>query len=384
YGSPADPAVVEEGLQFQYRWPHTNTTLVFYREPSATDEGLYHLLAAYTLDGESYTVMARIVEDRADAGAASLSPSGALDWNGCKVVTHEDLGTSTFFFTLDSGGVPYMAYMTPTLTHSWDMDGDGEEELAFVDHPEGILFLDREVADCTAYTLASELPQGARVKAEKDGFALESRQGGRIFRYFWGGELLQNRRDQNTYAENVVPEVADTVITFLNVDWSDGLDPDAPYGGEDSALPTHLELAYMGLQTLYDLTGQTVERCYAVATEYGVSFSLDENINHCFFSFGRTAEWSGNDLLVGGVEYIAWHSEDAEWSPIQPVETGDARWVYDHVPLLQQGDIVSTSLGLGSDVRLHLETGDFYEVSFDGPGGLPTRIQGVYPAGFEH
>ena len=184
------------------------------------------------------------------------------------------------------------------------------------------------------------------------------------------------------------PEVADTVITFLALDWSDGVSPNmpsGPYGGVGSGMPSHRELAYLGLQTLYDLTGQTVERCYAVATEYGVFFSMDRNLDHhSFFSFGRMEQWSGNSNLMGGVDGLVWQSPQTQWSPILPVEAGDARWVYDHVPLLQQGSIAATSFGLGSDVRLHLEDERFYEVSFDGPDGLPTRIQGLYPAGFEH
>ena len=386
YGTPADPAIVEDGLLFQYRWPHTNTVVVFYQEPSATDPGLYHLYAAYTLDGTAYTIIARIAEDRADAGNPALSASGALGWKGCKVVTREDMGTSTFFFALDDDGIPYMVYMTPTQTASWDMDGDGEEELAFVDHPEGILFLDREVEGYTSYTLASELARGAELMTRTDGFYYRD-GGGCIFRWFWDGALLREApaRDDSPCVYEIDPEVADTVITFLNADWSDGLDPNGPYGGQGSGLPTHRQLAYMGLQTLYDLTGQTVERCYAVATDYGVSFSLDQNTDHhSFFSFGRTAEWFGNDMVVGGVELIAWKGENTEWSPIRPVEAGDARWVYDHVPLLQAGPIVSESAGLGTDVRLHLHDGSFYEVSFDHPDGLPTRIQGVYPKGFEH
>ena len=112
---------------------------------------------------------------------------------------------------------------------------------------------------------------------------------------------------------------------------------------------------------------------------------MDRNLDHhSFFSFDRTDEWFGDPNVVGGISHIAWQGEHTEWSPILPVEAGDARWVYDHVPLLQQGRIAETSFGLGSDVRLHLEDDRFYEVSFDGPGGLPTRIQGIYPAGFEH
>lgn len=392
YGSAADPAVVEEGLLFQYRFAHTNATIVFYRERSACQDGqgreeLYHLYAAYTNGDGAYTMIARIVEDRADFGAPSLSAFEALGYRGCKVETTDDAGENTFFFGLDEQGTPRMLYMTPGKTVEWDIDGDGEGELAFLDHPEGILFIDRTVEDYTAYTLAQDLPEGAELWTEEGAFHLHvPGQGGKGYVYYWDGALVPVRYDDTGFEiQSIDPEVADTVITFLAADWSDGLVPDAPYGGEGSGFPTHRQLAYMGLQTLYDLTSQTVERCFAVATEYGVSFSLDRNLDHhSFFSFQRTAQWHGNENVVGGVGHIAWRSEHTPWSPILAVESGDAQWVYDHVPLLQQGGIAGTSLGLGSDVRLHLEDGSFYEVSFDGPGGLPTRIQGVYPAGFAH
>ena len=385
YGSAADPNLVEEGLLFQYRWPHTAATAVFYREPSTTAEGLYHLLAAYTLGDGAYTIMARIAEDRTDFGAPALSAFAALGYGGCKVETTDDTGENTFFFGLKEG-VPHLLYMTPGETVEWDIDGDGEQEMAFLDHPEGILFIDRAVEDYTAYTLAQDLPEGGELRAEKGAFHLHvPGQGGKSFVYYWDGELVPVRYDETVDIQAIDPEVADTVITFLAADWSDGLAPDAPYGGAGSGKPTHRQLAYMGLQTLYDLTGQTVERCRAVATDYGVSFSLDENLDHhSFFGFDRTDEWFGDPAVVGGIMHIAWKSEETPWSPILPVEAGDARWVYDHVPLLQSGPVQEESLGLGSDVRLHLADGSFYEVSFDGPGGLPSSIRGIYPQGFEH
>lgn len=395
YGSPADPSIVEAGLLFQHRFAYTNTTVVFYAERSSYqgeqgNEELYHLYAAYTEDDETYTIIARIAEDRPDFGAPALSAFEALGYTGCKVVTTEGMEKSTFFFALDEAGTPCLVYMTPGETVEWDIDGDGEQEIAFLNHPESILFIDREVEDCTAYKLGQELPEGGELTVEKGAFQLHvPGQGGRSFVYFWNGELLPVRYDDTGFEiRRIDPEVADTVITFLALDWSDGVSPNMPYGsygGVGSGMPSHRELAYLGLQTLYDLTGQTVERCYAAATEYGVTFSMDRNLDHhSFFSFDRTDEWFGDLNVVGGISHIAWQGEHTEWSPILPVEAGDARWVYDHVPLLQQGRIAETSFGLGNDVRLHLEDDRFYEVSFDGPGGLPTRIQGIYPAGFEH
>ena len=393
YGSPADPGAVEDGLLFQYRFAHTNTTVVFYAERSSYqreqgNEERYHLYAAYTEDDETYTIITRMAEDRPDFADPALSAFEALGYTGCKVETRDDAGENTFFFALDKEGVPHLLYMTPGETVEWDIDGDGEQEIAFPDHPEGVLFIDWEVDSCTAYTLKEPLPEGGELTAEKGAFRLHvPGQCGRSFVYFWNGELVPVRYAEGNGIETrrIDPQVADTVITFLAPDWSDGISPDAPYGGEEGGKPTHRELAYLGLQTLYDLTGQTVDRCYAAATEYGVAFSVDRDPDlHSFLTFGRTAEWSGNSNLMGGVDNLVWRSPDAEWSPILPVEAGDARWVYDHVPLLQQGSIAATSFGLGSDVRLHLEDGRFYEVSFDGPGGMPTRIQGVYPAGFEH
>ena len=397
YNTAAEGETVEEGLLFQYRWPHTDTTLVFYQERSdykgeSGAEDLYHLYAAYTTGGD-YTVMARMAEDRADAGAPTLAAFDALGYSGCKVVTTDDMGTDTFFFGLDESGTPRLLYMTPGETAEWDIDGDGENELTFFRHPEGILFLDREVEDYTAYTLAEALPEGTELTAEVGAFHLHAPgEEGRSFVYFWGGELVPVRYAADTdtpFAQiELAPTVEDTVITFLD----GSLPPDAPYGGEESGLPTHRQLAYMGLQTLYDLTGQSVARCYAYATEYGVTFSMDKNWDrHSFFSFERMDEWydwgGGRSVpdqrMIGGA-YIAWHSADTPWSPIQSVETGDAQWVYEHVTLLQSGPIVSESFGLGTDVRLHLSDGSFYEVSFDDDMGRPTRIQGVYPKGFEH
>lgn len=391
YGSAADPHIVEDGLLFQYRFAHTNTTVVFYRELSAYrgEEGkddLYHLYAAYTKDDEAYTIIARIAEDRPDFGDPSLSAFETLGYTGCKVETTDDTGENTFFFGMDEEGVPRLLYMTPGKTVEWDIDGDGEQEIAFLNHPQGILFIDREVEAYTAYALKDPLMEGGELEVERGAFHLHvPGRGGRSFVYFWNGELVPVCYEEDAVFEiqTIDPDVADTVITFLAADWSDGLAPDAPYGGEGT--PTHRELAYLGLQTLYDLTGQRVERCYAVATKYGVTFAMDRNLDHhSFFTFDRTDEWFGDSGVVGGISHIAWQGEHTEWSPILPVEAGDAMWVYDHVPLLQQGSIVRTSFGLGSDVRLHLEGGSFYEVSFDGPGGLPTRIQGLYPAGFEH
>ena len=106
YGSPADPSIVEAGLLFQHRFAYTNTTVVFYAERSSYqgeqgNEELYHLYAAYTEDDETYTIIARIAEDRPDFGAPALSAFEALGYTGCKVVTTEGMEKSTFFFALD-------------------------------------------------------------------------------------------------------------------------------------------------------------------------------------------------------------------------------------------------------------------------------------------
>ena len=243
YGSPADPSVVEEGLLFQHRFAYTNTTVVFYAERSTYqgeqgDEERYDLYAAYTEDGAAYTIMARIAEDRPDFGDPALSAFKALGYTGCKVVTTEGMEKNTFFFALDEGGVPCLLYMTPGETVEWDMDGDGEQELAFLNHPDGILFIDREVERCTAYKLGQELPEGGELTVEKGAFQLHvPGRGGRTYVYFWNGELVPVRYDDTGFTvQSVEPEAADTVITFLALDWSDGASPDAPYGGVDSLI----------------------------------------------------------------------------------------------------------------------------------------------------
>ena len=67
YGDAVDADVVEDGLLFEYRFPGTQTTVVFYRQqsPLSDQQGqpLYHLLAAYDLGDGQYTIIARIAED---------------------------------------------------------------------------------------------------------------------------------------------------------------------------------------------------------------------------------------------------------------------------------------------------------------------------------
>lgn len=403
YGDSVDPLTVEDGLLFQYRFPSTAATIVFYRVPSTESgtggETLYHLCAAYTLGDGQYTVMARIAEDRADGGAPRLMAWEALGWRGCKVLTEDEFGTDTFFFALPEG-VPRLLYMTTGETVEWDLDGDGENELVFLDHPENILFLDRGMEEYTAYCLADPLPEGAELTVENGAFVLRRGEEVRHFRHVWADTLTEDAPAGSGYLlrREEVDEVKDAVIIFLSGQFSDGLDPDAPYGGAGSGLPTHRQLAYMGLQSLYDLTGQTVQRCYAVATHYGVCLALDKNLDHhSFLDIQRTEEWyrrggkPDSSRVVGGIS-LTWQDENAPWSPLVMPDRAEgvplterAQRVYDALALFQTGPIATVSAGaIPTDVRLHLANGDFYEVSFDGPQGLFDSLRGVYPAGFEH
>lgn len=403
YGDSVDPLTVEDGLLFQYRFPSTAATIVFYRVPStesgAEGETLYHLCVAYTLGDGQYTVIARIAEDRADGGAPRLMAWEALGWRGCKVLTTDEFGTDTFFFALPDG-VPRLLYMTTGETAEWDLDGDRENELVFLDHPENILFLDRGMEEYTAYCLADPLPEGAELTVENGAFVLRRGEEMRQFRHVWADTLTEDAPAGSGYIlrREEVDEVKDAVITFLSGQFSDGLDPDAPYGGAGSGLPTHRQLAYMGLQSLYDLTGQTVERCYAIATHYGVCLALDKNLDHhSFLDIQRTEDWyrrggkPDSSRVVGGIS-LTWQDENAPWSPLVMPERAEgaplaerAQGVYDAIALFQTGPIATVSAGtVPTDVRLHLANGDFYEVSFDGPQGLFDSLRGVYPAGFEH
>ena len=61
-----------------------------------------------------------------------------------------------------------------------------------------------------------------------------------------------------------------------------------------------------------------------------------------------------------------------------------ALWAYEQLTALQAGEIVDVGEGLQGDLRLYLDDGRFFEVSFDEGCGLVGRVQGPYPKGFEH
>ncbi len=412
YGDPADAETVEKNRLFAYHFPDSAYTVTFYRERSDyTDDlgrPLWHLLAAYdsgvdASGGRQYTVIARIAEDEPDAGSPSLAAFEALGYAGCKLTCrswrfdHKD----TYYFVVDENRqVPVLWALFQGTPCEADLDSDGENEILSFNSPfEPPAVFDRGVEEYTAYTI--QYPDGYTLSCgpaagDNTGEAavtLTAWDGSeRRYRHLWNGQLTCGQTACSVQGmEELAPEVAAAVVTFVpEGEYVDTGDPDLPFMGNAEVF-TQRQFAYMGLQCLYGLTGFAPRRCYAKASEYGVWFGLEPDCENSFLGFSRGPAQGAGENVVGGID-LSWKQEWVEWSPLDPaamdVDTGDklalARWTYERLPFLQQGGIVSDGWGLGDDVRLFLEDGRFFEVSFDGESGLPNRLQGPYPEGFEH
>ncbi len=411
YDVPADAETVEENLLFQYRFPDSEFTLSFYRERSTyTDDlgrPLWHLLAAYDSGQETegkkqYTVIARLKEDEPDAGNPRLAFFEALGYQGCKLTCSSWMFDSkdTYYFAVDEKRrVPVMLALFQGEPVEADLDSDGENEILSFDSPyEAPAVFDRGVEEYTAYSI--EYPgrytlscrsvtndntgEAAVILTAPDGTEAD-------YRHLWNGELIRQLLPCSSAGmEDVAPEVQEAVVCFVPEGYTDTGDPDLPFPGAEGA-PSQRQLAYRGLQCLWELTGYVPRRCYAKATQYSVYFGLEPDCENSFFCIDRGERWGAGENVIGGI-HLSWKQDWVEWSPLEPekmaVDTEDkqalALWTYEQLAFLQEGGIVSAGWGLSGDVRLFLEDGRFFEVSFDEKSGLPNRMQGPYPQGFEH
>ena len=406
-----EAASVQENVLFTYRFPDSEMQMVFYREQSelAGDEGepLWHLMAAYDQGDGYFRTIARIAEDEPQAGSPRITDFEALGYRGCKaeILSWRFNVPSTYYFVLSAEGVPTLWGVLNGPCAEADLDADGEREILSLEDPwsEKRIF-DRGVEGYTAYVITDPLPEGYGLTygrlpdtyTGEEGIVLTAPDGTwAAYRHLWDGRLTREAVPcSGAGQEGIDPQVAATVLTFVGLQEggsypiSDGTDPDLPYEGRED-LPTHRQLAYLGLQALYDLTGITLERCFVQADSFGVCFNEEPNFDgQGFYCFDRGARWGTYENAIGGLT-VSWRQKYVEYSPLDPAQAktpqGDwARWTYEQIPLLWEGEIVSVGSGLGEDQRLFLEDGRFFEVSFDEGTGLPARIQGPYPKGFEH
>ena len=296
--------------------------------------------------------------------------------------------------------MPELYFVVDGETYEQDIDADGENEIISPDSQ--YIFYDRGMEDYWAYQIDGELPEGFVLDftycQEEDGtipdtpaFCLQSAAGEwKSYRHLFGDKLTPGEAacSKNALTDLLCPDVKDTVFTFTYTGemYDSETDPDLPFENPD--YPTHRQLAYMAMQTLYDLTGVKLERCYAHVTDYGVYLSVERryDFGH-FFSFDRDPRWQAYENSVGGFMLI-WKGEQAEYSPIDPAlfqipggtEEEQCLWLYEHARVFQYGEIAD--IGWDINTRLFLEDGSFFEVSSNTNGYA--ELRGPYPEGFSH
>lgn len=402
-GEKVPAADVEANRLYVHWFPGPYMELSFYlRQDWANDKPYYVLFAVYTDSpegGKDYTVITSLAEGP-EAETPEFTDFEALGYSGCKVTVQSEFGPFTYYFALDRNGVPELYFVVDGETYEQDIDADGENEIISPDSQ--YIFYDRGMEDYWAYQIDGELPEGFVLDftycQEEDGtipdtpaFCLQSADGEwKSYRHLFGDKLISGEAacSKNALTDLLCPDVKDTVFTFTYTGemYDSETDPDLPFENPDC--PTHRQLAYMAMQTLYDLTGVKLERCYAHATDYSVYLSTDRRHDFgTFFTFDRDPRWQAYENSVGGFMLI-WKGEQAEYSPIDPAlfqipggtEEEQCLWLYEHARFFQYGEIVD--IGWDINTRLFLEDGSFFEVSSNTNGYA--ELRGPYPEGFSH
>lgn len=396
-GEKIPAAEVEKNQLYVYWFQEPYMELAFYLRQ---DWPYSVLFAAYTDDPEGeedYTVITSLAEG---ADLQDFMAFSALGYSGCKAVIQDEIGVFSYYFYLGRNGVPELYFVVDGETYEIDIDADGENEIIT---PESqYLFYDRGMDDYYAYQIDGDLPEGFALDftycQEADGtvpdtpaFCLKDEAGEwKSYRHLFQDRLVPEEAacSRNALTDLLCPDVKDTVFTFTYTGemYDSEADPDLMFQSPD--YPTHRQLAYMAMQTLYDLTGVKLERCYAHATDYSVYLSTDRRHDFgTFFTFDRDPRWQFYEKSVGGF-MLTWKGEHAEDSPIDPAlfripggtEEEQCLWLYEHARLFQCGEIVD--VGWDIVTRLFLEDGSFFEASSNINGYA--ELRGPYPEGFSH
>ena len=396
-GEKVPAAEVEKNQLYVYWFQEPYMELAFYLRQDWPDSVLF---AAYTDDPEGeedYTVITSLAEG---ADLQDFMAFSALGYSGCKAVIQDEIGVFSYYFYLGRNGVPGLYFVVDGETYEIDIDADGENEIIT---PESqYLFYDRGMDDYYAYQIDGDLPEGFALDftycQEADGtvpdtpaFCLKDEAGEwKSYRHLFQDRLVPEEAacSRNALTDLLCPDVKDTVFTFTYTGemYDSEADPDLMFQSPD--YPTHRQLAYMAMQTLYDLTGVKLERCYAHATDYSVYLSTDRRHDFgTFFTFDRDPRWQSYEKSVGGF-MLTWKGEHAEDSPIDPAlfripggtEEEQCLWLYEHARLFQCGEIVD--VGWDIVTRLFLEDGSFFEASSNINGYA--ELRGPYPEGFSH
>lgn len=396
-GEKVPAAEVAKNQVYVYWFPEPYMELAFYLRQDWPDSVLF---AAYTDDPEGeedYTVITSLAEG---ADLQDFMAFSALGYSGCKAVIQDEIGVFSYYFYLGRNGVPELYFVVDGETYEIDIDADGENEIIT---PESqYLFYDRGMDDYYAYQIDGDLPEGFALDftycQEADGtvpdtpaFCLKDEAGEwKSYRHLFQDRLVPEEAacSRNALTDLLCPDVKDTVFTFTYTGemYDSEADPDLMFQSPD--YPTHRQLAYMAMQTLYDLTGVKLERCYAHATDYSVYLSTDRRHDFgTFFTFDRDPRWQSYEKSAGGF-MLTWKGEHTEDSPIDPdlfripgeTEEEQCLWLYEHARFFQCGEIVD--IGWDIVTRLFLEDGSFFEASSNINGYA--ELRGPYPEGFSH
>lgn len=396
-GEKVSASAVEEGLLYAFWFEGPYMALYFYQRQ---DHVLYAAYSDDPLNAEDFTVITSIAEGP-EIETAAFTNFAALGRSGCKATAYNEFGTFSWYFALDPNGIPELFFVVDSETYETDIDADGENEIISPDSH--YVLYDRGLDDYWAYE--PEVPEGFSMGfacvREEDGRTLDTPAfylrclyyDGKIteksYRHLWADKLVPGEVvcSKDAQTDLLCPDVKDTVLIFRpgDLDWMDYTDPDLPL--EDPAFPTHRQLAYMALQTLYELTGVRLERCYAAATNHDVYLSMERQVDFgIFLTFSRDTRWQTYENSIGGF-MLTWKGEYTGYSPLDPAacqipgasEEERCLWLYEHARFFQSGEIVQTGWDIAT--RLYLEDGSFFEaVSNENYA----ELRGVYPAGFSH
>ncbi len=369
---------------------------------------VYLLYAIPNENGDlEYQILLRMEEENhyvnTDPGAVTVEPFfNVLGHDGFKVlITVGASGRWGFYLTQRPDGTPAMMTTTTGTSLEADVDEDGVLEIVdmwkndptweITDTTEG-----EEGAFCYTLSKRSEDFPGTLSLAfspEKGGFIVAGAENPVLARYILRDSAMV-RVPWTDFSPLDYPDVVGTEITFVT-DYdsvgilTDGIGPDELLPYNPTVHITHRQQAYLALQELYDLTGLKVDRCYCVANNFGVCFSLfpDGFDRRSFFSLDFNARYGNSDNIPSFL--ISWKELDNDWSPLSLEDAvhpeswvqGEAEtmlWYYERLKIFSTGEASYVN-----DGELWLENGDLYIYQMGDTewGPVLWYLVGPYPNG---